>query len=203
MKLGAARSLPLRPAVGHWFRAIRPRHWPAALATDHTPAVASRFNPASPQRPSFEVLYLAADHTVALFEVGALVGSALPGGIYLPNPRGAWTIVTVEVHLSRVADLTDPSNLALLQTSVQELTGDWQSYSLRPDPAPIRPPYWTNVPTQRLGRSLFKMRGLEGFLAYSAKNPLRTNLIVFPSKLRAGSLIRFEDPDTGAVAAVP
>jgi hypothetical protein len=203
MNLGAVRSLPLRPVTGPWFRAIRPRHWPAALATGHTPTVSSRFNPGSPRRPSFEVLYLAADHTVALFEVGPLVGSALPGGPYLPNPRGAWTIVTVEVHLARVADLTDPANVQLLQTSAQELTGDWQGYALRPDPTPVRAPHWTNVPTQRLGRALFKARGVEGFLTYSAKNPLRTNLVLFPTKLRAGSWVRFEDPDSREVAVLP
>ena len=38
---------------------------------------------------------MAEDHNVALFEVGALLGSPLPGSHYLPNPRHTWLILNV------------------------------------------------------------------------------------------------------------
>jgi RES domain len=143
-------------------------------------------------------MYLAADHFVSLFEVDAVLGSPLPGRTILPNPGTAWTIISVEVQLARVADLSNPSNVELLETSFQELTGDWRGYKYRPQIPPLRAPYWTNVPTQRLGHALFRVRGLEGFLAPSARDPTKLNLMVFPDKLRADSFLRFGDPQTGS-----
>jgi len=46
-----------------------------ALGTKHTIRVPSRYNPAQRRRgPPFPILYLAENHQVALFEVGALLG---------------------------------------------------------------------------------------------------------------------------------
>jgi hypothetical protein len=143
-------------------------------------------------------MYLAADHFVGLFEVDAVLGSPLPGGTVVPNPHSAWTIINVEVRLSRVTDLTDPEAIELLETSYQELTGDWKGYSYRPQLPPLRAPDWTNVPTQRLGHALFRVRSLEGFLAPSARDPTKSNLMVFPTKLRRGSYLRFRDAQSGS-----
>lgn len=203
MILAGCRLLPLRPVSGYWYRAVPPQYWQSALATGHTVSSEGRFNSGKPDRPGFEVMYLASDHSVALFEVGALLGSPYPGRVYVPNPLAARSIINVEVSLSRVADLTHSYNLRLLQTTVQELTGDWEGYPLRPNPDPVRPPYYTNVPTQRLGHALVRRRGLEGFLSYSARNPVKTNLIVFPQKLRPGSFVRFTDPLTGDTVTIP
>jgi hypothetical protein len=81
--------------------------------------------------PAFPILYLAEDHLVALFEVGALLGSPYPGGNYVPNPRQSWVILNVQVTLEAVADLTDPAEQYRLGTTAQELTGDWRGYQLR------------------------------------------------------------------------
>jgi hypothetical protein len=91
----------------------------------------------------------------------------------------------------------------LIETTVQELTGDWQGYAFRETHEELTAPYWTNIPTQRLGRALHQVRGLEGFLTYSAPVPIRRNLIVFPRKLRPGSLVRFENPVTGQTSTIP
>lgn len=173
------------------------------LATDYTATAPSRFNPGNPGRPGFEILYFSEDHTVALFEVGAIVGSALPGGTHIPNPKSHWIIINVQVQLGRVADFTQISQRRLIETTVQELTGDWQGYRFRETHQKLAAPYWTNVPTQRLGRALHQVRGLEGFLTYSARFPTRRNLVVFPRKLRPGSLVRFENPVTGQTHTIP
>ena len=109
----------------------------------------------------------------------------------------------MNIQLGQVTDLTRAANRRRIGTTVQELTGDWRGYRLRnPHPA-IPAPYWTNVPTQRLGQALHDLPGLEGFLTYSAKVPTRQNLVVFPQKLQAGSQLRFHNPATGQVTTIP
>lgn len=87
----------------------------------------------------------------------------------------------VSVVLQSVADLTDPSQRSLLDTSIQELTGTWDVYTSG------------DAPTQQLGAALYATRRVEGFLAISAKMPLSQTLIVFPQKLRKGSELVFYD----------
>jgi hypothetical protein len=102
------------------------------LGTAHTPTHATRFNPGTSTDPAFEILYLAEDATVALFEVQALLGSAHSGATFVPNPAGgAWTLIDVEVTLQSVVDLTKLTARRCIETSVQELTGDWRGYELR------------------------------------------------------------------------
>jgi RES domain-containing protein len=197
MNLAACRLLPTRPLTGLWYRAIRPMYLISALSTAHTRTLPGRYNAASAAHPGPEIIYLAADHFVGLFEVDAVLGSPLPGGTVIPNPHAAWTIINVEIVLSRVVDLNLPSNVRLLQTSFQELTGDWRGYRYRPQVPALRGPQWTNVPTQRLGHALFRVRALEGFLAPSARDPTKSNLMIFPDKLRSGSFVRFRDPQSG------
>lgn len=85
------------------------------LATDHTTSIPGRFNAEEPGRPSFEILYLSGDHTIALFEIGAIVGSPFPGGTFIPNPKAHWIIINVQVQLGRVADLTQGGSRSCLR----------------------------------------------------------------------------------------
>ena len=199
MNPAACAALHAAPLAGTWYRAIQPAFWATSLATAHTRTIPSRFSVGNPTRPAFEILYLAEDHQVALFEVGALLGSPLPRAAYVPNPAGAWTIINVNMTLSRVADLCRRSQRRLVSTSVQELTDDWRGYLLRNPTPTLAAPYWTNVPTQRLGHALNLVPDLEAFTTCSAKVPTRRNLAIFPSKLLPGSMVRFTytDPSTG------
>jgi hypothetical protein len=140
------------------------------------------------------VLYLAEDHQVALFEVGALHGHPLPegNGMLLPNPQQAWLLLNVRVVLQKVADLTRVSEQTLLSTTAQELTGDWRGYQKRQPHDSVNQPVGT-APTQALGQALFAVRGLEGFRTISARRPSRRILVVFPEKLLPGSEIEFAD----------
>lgn len=169
----------------------------------HTATIPGRYNPGTAQHPAFSVLYLAENHLVALFEVSALLGSPLPGQVFAPNPNQPWAVVNVDVQLSKVANLCRESQRRLIETSVQELTGDWRGYSLRNPGAILKAPYYTNVPTQRLGAALYAVRRLEGFLTFSAKVPTARCLVVFPDKLRKGSFVRFTDPASGQVHSIP
>ena len=203
MKLRNCGLLGTQPLTGTWFRAIRPKLFSTAISYRHTTTIPGRFNGGSISRSSFPVVYLGEDKIVTLFEVAAVLGSPLPGQAFVPNPANPWTIINVAVRLSRIVDLTQPSQRRLIGTSVQELTGDWRGYALRNFHPTLKPPYWTNVPTQRLGAALFATAGVEGFLTYSAKVPTRRNLVIFPTKLRTGSVVRFTDPSNGRVHSIP
>ena len=196
MNLSQCTALQPRPLTGIWYRAIQPQFWTTALATYQTRVIPSRFNTGATATPQFELLYLSENHLVALFEVQALLGSPTqPGGI-IPHPRQAWTVLNVEVQLHAVVDLTQDFQLQLIETTAQELTGDWRSYQQRRPTTSVSRPARV-APTQALGAALFAVPGLEGFRTLSAKLPYYSNLVVFPQKLQPGSQVVFSDPATG------
>jgi hypothetical protein len=197
VNLSAVGSLTTRPVVGTWFRAIQPQFWRTSLHTSHSKAIPSRFNEGATARPQFEILYLAENHLVALFEVQALLGSPFPPSLMIPHPHLAWTIINVQVQLQRVADLTDVTQQALLRTTAQEITGDWRSYHLRGPSTTVTAPTGA-APTQQLGSALNGGSPTEGFLAISAKVPTSRTLILFPDKLQPGSHVEFSHATLGA-----
>ena len=75
MNAGVASRLAQIPHSGTWYRAVSPRFLSTAISTTHSKTIASRFSPASPTNPGFEILYLAENHLVAMFEAQALFGS--------------------------------------------------------------------------------------------------------------------------------
>jgi RES domain-containing protein len=204
MKLSQCGKLHRRPLTGTWVRALHPKYLANPLSTAHTRTHATRFNPGTPADPAFGILYLAENATVALFEVQALLGSAYPRAAFVPSPAGgAWSLIDVQVNLQAVVDLSQRASRSLIETSVQELTGDWRAYSLR-RPARLRGGiHGSDVPTQLLGRRLERIRGLEGFLSYSARIATRRNLMIFPHKLLPGSRLRYRDPATGTWRSLP
>jgi hypothetical protein len=177
-----------------WFRAIQPQHWLTALQTSQTRAFPTRFSagPLAPQQ--FDILYLAQDQNVALFEVQALLGS--PYGNYMPQPARAWVILNVNVVLRNVTDLTPAPVQSLLQSTAQELTGDWFGYQHRQRSLSLNQPTGP-APTQELGAAMWGVPKLEAFKTVSSKVPDKRVLVVFPQKLRVGSRIDFHDPAAG------
>lgn len=198
--MNAARvgSLSRRQLTGTWFRAIQPQFWSTLFQTSHTASVPSRFNLGSGQ---FEVFYLAENHLVALMEVGALVGSANLGSL-LPSPHRSWSILNVNVRLSRVVDLTRAGERRKLGTTVQELTGDWRGYAIRHQ-IKQRPGVALAAPTQRLGEALYQLGNVEGFLTFSAKQSFSRVLVVFPQRVIAPNRITFRDPVGGQTHTIP
>jgi hypothetical protein len=198
VKAAGAAGLATRPLTGVWFRAIQPQFWPAALHTRHTRNIPSRFNSGHNQ---FEVFYLAENHLVALLEVGALLGAAMPGGL-VPSPHRAWSVLNVSVRLKAIVDLTRSNQRAHVRTSVQELTGDWRGYSIRHQlhggkrAAPL-------APTQRLAQAIYNRKGVEAVLTYSARQSYSRALVVFPQRLLSGSRITFRDPVSNRMLSLP
>ncbi len=202
MNLAGCALLATGPETGVWFRAIQPQYWATALSTAHTTRIPSRYSPATNTHAAFPILYLAENHLVALFEVGALLGSPQPAGGYVPNPRQPWTVLNVQVTLHTVADLSDPGEQHQLLTTAQELTGDWRGYGLRGAQTPVTGPTGL-APTQLLGAALHARPGLEGFRTLSAKVTTHRNLVLFPDKLHSGSQVVFTDPATGQTSTIP
>jgi hypothetical protein len=192
VNLGACRNLSHSPETGTWYRAVGLAHLTTPINTTHTKATPSRFSAGPNVSSPFEILYLAESPQVALFEFGALMGDPLVVGGTLSAP-GSSAIVHVEVLLQRVADLTLVTQQDLIETTAQELTGDWRGYQRRMAvTAPVQEPVGT-APTQDLGEALFAVAGIEGFRTLSAKLAYHRNLIIFPEKMFKGSRLEFRD----------
>jgi hypothetical protein len=200
MNLAACGSLIARAENRVWFRALQPQHLQTALATGHTRRIPSRFSPATGTKPAFPILYLAENHQVALFEVGAMLGSPLHG-VHVPNPHQAWVILNVQANLQVIVDLTDLGEQQKLLTTAQERTGDWQGYQLRRATTSVSQPTGP-APTQLLGAALYGVAGLEGFLTISARVPTHMGLVVFPDNLQPGSSAVFADPTTNRIHTI-
>lgn len=148
------------------------------------------------------MFYLAENHLVALLEVGALVGTALPGGLF-PSPHRAWSVLNVGVRLTSVVDLTRRAPLETLGTSIQELAGDWRSCAVR-HRVSGRAGAATLAPTQKLGEALYRYGGIEAVKTYSARQPFSSALVVFPQRLvGTTSRITFRDPVSGRTLSLP
>jgi hypothetical protein len=200
MNLKACAILPTLPEVGTWYRVVDPQYLTLALQTSHTISYPSRFSEGQLGKPPFEILYLAENHMVALFEVEALFGSSLNPGRTVANPARPWVILNVQVSLKSVVNLTDVAAAHVpLQTTAQELTGDWRGYISRNPGTKVQQPTGA-APTQDLGAALYGAGKYEGFRTLSAKLPYNEILAVFPKRLQGGSFIRYYYTDaTGHV----
>lgn len=171
--LSAALSkVPRLSLHGPWWRVIAFRHVlnapgattgrPQPLWGGAAAIYGARFTP----KGAFDCIYLAEDPNTALLEVQALV--LIPGGS-IALASAPWVLVTVEGILRDLVDLTDSRTLQALGTTMQELTGSW---TLLPVP-----------PTQKLARAAYDLGNITGFKYASAKNPGKSNFIVFSDRL--------------------
>jgi hypothetical protein len=193
VNLAACAALPKTPENNVWYRLIEPHHLGTALSSAHTKDSPSRYNPGRllPAADRFSILYFAENPTVGQFEVGAMLGS--PGtGRHVPHPKLSYVTLNVHIILSSVADLTEVATAQRpLETTAQELTGDWRGYGSRTRLSTVSQPTGT-APTQELGRALFLSKA-EGFRTISAKVPEYQILAVFPENLSPGSSLTFKD----------
>ena len=168
---------------GDWFRAVSTRYRSNPLGFAHTFKAPSRYSAGKGRYP---LLYLAPNRLTALLEYRALV--RIPGRLgLLPTGLASSVVVfPVTVNLKTVIDLGNPDTRrqpvqGARRHSVQELTGDWRTYTLRQPSRPGAPVHsnWSTAPTQDLGASLSGL-SCEAFLAPSAVHPQFCNLVVFP-----------------------
>ena len=195
MNLAAVSLLGDQPENRPWYRVASTSYLTAAIATAHTVVTPSRFYDPYSANPQFATLYLSDSSLVAMFEAQALFGSPTTPGGPVPAPAGAWVVLTVRVQLDAIVDLSELSSQAHLDSSVQELTGDWRGYRNRSAITKVSVPIGT-APTQALGEAIHRdPRRLEGFLTVSAKVPQNRNLIAFPDHLRGRSFVEYEWTD--------
>lgn len=195
MNLSGVNRLTLTPLSGRWFRAIPPAYWPRVTNTRHTRRTYGRFSPGKHGSPAFETLSFGESAEVTALECSLVFFDRRSNHSY-PNPDApTQLIVASRIGLQRVTDLTTADSLAILETNVQELTGDWAIYNgikHRPHLASLA----DLAPTQELGQRLFDAPQIEGFLIFSAKKPECLCLVVFPQKLLVGSSVTFfNDPN--------
>lgn len=199
MNLAAVSLLTDHPENRTWYRVVGTRYLTSAVATAHTIAVPSRFYDSNTAFPQFTSLYISDSSLVAMFEAQAPFGSPITPGGSVPAPAGAWTVLTVRLQLDAVVDLSDVGSQALLDTNVQELTGDWRGYRQRSTATNVSQPTGT-APTQALGETVHRdPRGLEGLLTVSAKVPYNQKLVAFPGHLRSRSFVEYEWTDAAGV----
>jgi RES domain len=167
----------------------------------------TRFNPGNLLSPGFETLYLALGRDTALFEKRALFGDPYdPRGRFIPGPKMSnAAVIDVDVDLRTVVDLTNLGIHALLQTTAQELTGDWKGYELRGQTGPgfvLTAP--TGVaPIQMLGWELFNEPHIEGIKVISAMKAVTCCLVVFTHKLQRPGSLSWHDPNTNRRESYP
>lgn len=163
-----------------WYRAVPIAHAGTPLGTG---AAVSRFCPVA---AGYHLIYLAADPTTALLEVQALVRST-----HLPRPLPValrkYVVFPITVDGIQVVDFRDAGARTPIQTTVQELTGNWRDYpNLQPNgawPGVRVRSYRTDAPTQELGAQLQTIHRVAGFLSASAHKATRSNLVIFPKKV--------------------
>src|SRR5205807_5001686 len=131
-RASACGRLARRPLTGYWFRAIRLEHWRSRLSSEHSRISRSRFSAATPTTPLFRIVYFGETHQVALHEVGGMLGDP---NAPVSDPRGSWAILSIDIVLDQVVDLTDRSQQRILRTNESELTGNWLNH---PDFSPTQ-----------------------------------------------------------------
>jgi RES domain-containing protein len=165
-----------RSFYGKAYRIFSPKYLHQPLSTQGAYANGGRYN--APKQ--MHVLYMAEDPITGLSEARMLID---PSGQMLHRPSTR-LVLALDFRLDTVLDLADPTILDALETSFQELTGDWtqDEYHNRP------------VPTQQLGAACFRNSSFHGIRYPSARNPQRYNFVVFRDRLKKPSYVRVEDP---------
>ena len=176
MIVGKAIQLPsVALPQADWYRCV-----PAQFA--HTPPRAStgrtRFNPGH-----LRILYFAPNPRLALFEARALLGSYFHASV--PSPGQPYVVVQYQIHIGQQACIVDAREyeLPVIDTTIQEMTGDWFTYPRNFPTTAI------HAPTQNLADAIHRRRDEPvGLMAPSARNPFADNLILFEDRLPADSV---------------
>jgi RES domain-containing protein len=127
------------------------------------------------RKGAFEALYIANTQETALYETEAIYERA---GIVVADRQPPRVMLSLDYQLIDIVDLRDPSVLALLGVTVDELKAPWKQAQ-----AENRP-----VLTQRIGAAA-RAVDVEALLVPSARVDTGTNLVIFPDRLRKGSTV--------------
>ena len=176
----ALLDAPLTSFSGYGYRIIEElwRHDPlSAIGAFEN---GGRYNPPR----AFPVLYTAGSRVTALRETQALFDTA--DGQLGDAPRNPELLLTLEIAVHAVLDLTQSDLCAQLGTSREELVS----------PTPSR--FILNArgkttPTQDLGAACYASKQISALKAPSAANPDGYCLDIFPDRLFTGEHVRIRD----------
>ncbi|MGK7880151.1 MAG: RES domain-containing protein [Crocosphaera sp.] len=131
----------------------------------------------------FEALYTSGNPITALKELKFLVNT--PSGI-VAYPSEPVILLSLKYRLQSIIDLTNINNQNLLNTNLQELTGDWLRINLQNQIAP----------TQELAQAAYNSNTIEALKVPSAADSeVNTyNLVIFLDRLDNNSYIEVYDP---------
>lgn len=175
--LHALNAAPLKQLPGPFHRYVLHRFIALALSMGAQLHILSgewarknggRFN--FPNR--YRTTYLALDPVTALAEAERVPAPF----VHLP----------IAGTLQHVLHLDDPGITELLQLSPAELQAEWRFPNAR----------GVEVPTQRLGHAAYNARRVEAIAYPSTANPGGVCLAVFTERLRPGSFLEVQDPDS-------
>lgn len=194
-------ALPTLPRVtvhGLWTRVVALQHiaippgtpsgalrdplWPGGA-----PIGGARFTP----KGTFGSIYLASDPVTALMEVTSVFQHRYAPAFTIATPP--WVLFGVDGVVTEILDLCDSRVWPLLDTSFQELTGDW-AYSQ----AEYQKGRGQLPPTQVLGQAAYDSVVITGLKYPSAKHPtFGSCLVVFADRLVRGgpSFLQTYDPN--------
>lgn len=176
-------NLTPTPWTGVAYRLIPSQFAGTALSSIGSFRRGGRYNP----KEIFEALYLADTPITALQEINLI---KVTDEAILSAKGSPRLLLSVEVTLSAVLDLTIPEMHNTLSTNLQELTGSWLVMNATGHLAP----------TQALGAAVHDRKTIEALRVPSAQDPRAKNLVIFPDRLRQGSQVRVYD-DSGLIDA--
>ena len=154
-----------------WYRSVNERYQydPPLFRPSR-----NRFNPGH-----LQIMYFAPDGLLARFEARDVLGHWF--GDAIPSLGNRHVVVEYRIELGPVASIVDarPAHLDAVETTVQEMTGDWHYYVRR----------GTLAPTQNLASAIFNRPDSPmGLMAPSARNPSKDNLVLFAERLPPRSI---------------
>ena len=166
MNHARAGELPVVPLPQtFWFRSVKKQY---QYDPPHFQRSTTRFNP-----DNLQAIYFAPDSLLARFEARDVLGQWF--GDATPSFRDRHVVVEYRIDLGPRPAIVDAcsAQLATVDTTVQEMTGDWHSYGRG-----------TLAPTQDLASAVFNRPDSPmGLIAPSARNPLHHNLVLFADRL--------------------
>ncbi len=188
MLFGEALERALRDLAPMLWTGVTYRLIPAQFAGTALSSIGSfkrggRYNP----KEVLEALYLADTPLTALQEINLV---KVTDAAILSAKSSPRLLLSVEVALSAVLDMTTAQTQSTLGTNLQELTGNWLVMNASGQVAP----------TQTLGATVYRQKNVEALRVPSAQNPRATNLVIFPDRLQPGSYVRVYD-DSGLIDA--
>ena len=199
-------SIPRTSVHGPWTRVLAhkytvtpppgssPGTLPDPLWAGGPPTRGARFTP----KGGAESIYLAGDPVTALLEVSVVFHNPNAPAFTMATPP--WVLFAVAGVVTEILDLCDTHIQSTLNTSLQEMTGNW-SYSQELFLNKLGP----LPPTQVLGQAAHDSGVITGIRYPSAKSPQSTCLVVFTDRLKIShqNLLKVYDPNGFLTGQLP